>query len=213
MRRRSRRHLEIFSISALDLFASALGAFILVTMILFPYYSEGRTAAETLGEKDADLRSLNDRLQEASQKLASLEVGQAQAPAPQRPPFLIVEIRWGTIGADVDLHVTDPAGHEFWWYRSNQGGHDYPGSAGELSIDMTDGPALELWQDAKAEPGRYRIDYVANAMAPGVVVPVSGSVFDRTGRHDLQPQVLRTARERVQAATITVGADGHVALQ
>ena len=105
------------------------------------------------------------------------------------------------------------SGHEFWWYRSNQGGRDYPGSSGELSIDMTDAPALELWQDPRAEPGRYRIDYVANALPPGVAVPVSGSVYDRTGRHDLAPQVLRTAKQRVQAATITVEADGHVAWQ
>ena len=37
MKRRS-RELVIFSMSALDLFASALGAFILVTIILLPYY-------------------------------------------------------------------------------------------------------------------------------------------------------------------------------
>ena len=37
MKRRS-REVVIFSMSALDLFASALGAFILVTIVLLPYY-------------------------------------------------------------------------------------------------------------------------------------------------------------------------------
>lgn len=39
MRRRS-REINIFSISALDLFASAMGAFILVAVVLFPYYRQ-----------------------------------------------------------------------------------------------------------------------------------------------------------------------------
>ena len=37
--RRLSRDFEIFSVSALDLFASALGAFILIAIIIFPYYS------------------------------------------------------------------------------------------------------------------------------------------------------------------------------
>jgi len=40
MRRRS-EGISIFSISALDLFASALGAFLLIVLILFPYYQRG----------------------------------------------------------------------------------------------------------------------------------------------------------------------------
>jgi hypothetical protein len=36
--RRPNRDMTVFSLSAIDLFASALGAFILLVMILFPYY-------------------------------------------------------------------------------------------------------------------------------------------------------------------------------
>ena len=36
--RRPNRDISIFSTSAVDLFASALGAFILLVMLLFPYY-------------------------------------------------------------------------------------------------------------------------------------------------------------------------------
>jgi hypothetical protein len=198
MRRRQRRHIEIFSISALDLFASALGAFILVTMILFPYYGEGRAAANQRAARDAALQDLQAQL------------NRARAAG---PPFLLVQIRWAAIGADIDLHVTDPASREFYWYKANLSGDDYPGSAAALSYDMTSGPAVELWQNPAAQPGTYRIDYVANALPGGDSVEVSGAVFDRSGRHDLAARTLRHAKERVHAATITVGADGGVAFR
>lgn len=38
-----RRSISVFSISALDLFAAALGAFILIVLVLFPYYKLGGT--------------------------------------------------------------------------------------------------------------------------------------------------------------------------
>ena len=37
------RNISVFSISALDLFAAALGAFILIVLVLFPYYNKGGT--------------------------------------------------------------------------------------------------------------------------------------------------------------------------
>ncbi|MDB2439427.1 VWA domain-containing protein [Hellea sp.] len=41
--RTTRRNISVFSISALDLFAAALGAFILIVLVLFPYYKLGGT--------------------------------------------------------------------------------------------------------------------------------------------------------------------------
>ena len=41
--RSRRRDISVFSISALDLFAAALGAFILIVLVLFPYYRLGGT--------------------------------------------------------------------------------------------------------------------------------------------------------------------------
>lgn len=38
MRRQKSKEINIFSMSALDLFASALGAFILITIVVLPYY-------------------------------------------------------------------------------------------------------------------------------------------------------------------------------
>ena len=41
--RSRQRNSSVFSISALDLFAAALGAFILIVLVLFPYYNKGGT--------------------------------------------------------------------------------------------------------------------------------------------------------------------------
>ncbi len=41
--RARRRDISVFSISALDLFAAALAAFILIVLVLFPYYNKGGT--------------------------------------------------------------------------------------------------------------------------------------------------------------------------
>ena len=41
--RSRQRNITVFSISALDLFAAALGAFILIVLVLFPYYRLGGT--------------------------------------------------------------------------------------------------------------------------------------------------------------------------
>lgn len=60
--RRPNRSLEIFSISALDLFASALGAFILVAVVLFPYYLKKQ-------EFDAQARQLRQQVQSTQEKL------------------------------------------------------------------------------------------------------------------------------------------------
>lgn len=59
--RARKRDISVFSISALDLFAAALGAFILIVLILFPYYQRGGT--DTSME---ELEELVDRRREAA---------------------------------------------------------------------------------------------------------------------------------------------------
>jgi hypothetical protein len=229
--RKRKRHIEIFSVSALDLFASALGAFILVSIILFPYYLKDQAATEQLETAKANLvqrqtddqaqldaknqaiQVLQSKLDAEASSVATLRAQLDEARAAIGEPFLLVGIRWATAGADIDLHVTDPAGHEFYWFKNNAGRRDYPSSPAELSYDMTNGPAVELWQDAQALPGLYRVDYVANALPNGQTVEVFGTVFDRNGRHDLPARILRSTKERVRGGVISVEADGHVALR
>lgn len=64
--RRPSRQLNIFSISALDLFASAMGAFVIITVILFPYYMKNDEAI-------AKARVLSAQLEEAEKTAAKAD--------------------------------------------------------------------------------------------------------------------------------------------
>jgi hypothetical protein len=60
--RRPSRELNIFSLSALDLFASAMGAFILIAVILFPYYQQNAKIMQELQEaKAAETAAIAER--------------------------------------------------------------------------------------------------------------------------------------------------------
>jgi len=68
MRRRNRT-IEIFSLSAIDLFASALGAFIVVTAILIPYYPNMKDGGETLARLETRIGDYQDQQAAAEQAL------------------------------------------------------------------------------------------------------------------------------------------------
>lgn len=55
--RRKRNVIEIFSLSALDLFASALGAFVIITAILIPYYPNMKEGGKTVERLIAAIKS------------------------------------------------------------------------------------------------------------------------------------------------------------
>lgn len=70
--KRPDRDITVFSTSAIDLFASALGAFILLVMLLFPYYrNAGRDEAFT--RTDAIMQLRREAAGQASTRLADAE--------------------------------------------------------------------------------------------------------------------------------------------
>ena len=77
MKKRS-REISIFSMSALDLFASALGAFILITIVLLPFFPNlnmsGQAQAQAeLAQAQAELAQAQAELAQAQAKLAQAE--------------------------------------------------------------------------------------------------------------------------------------------
>ncbi|HEX7005767.1 MAG TPA: hypothetical protein VF274_01385 [Alphaproteobacteria bacterium] len=74
--KRPSRELNIFSISALDLFASAMGAFILIAVILFPYYQQNSKILQELEETRT-----RAEIAEGRAKAAEEESRRAQAAA------------------------------------------------------------------------------------------------------------------------------------
>ncbi|MBE0437856.1 MAG: hypothetical protein IBX56_18905, partial [Methylomicrobium sp.] len=78
MRRRN-REISIFSMSALDLFASALGAFVLLTLILLPYYLK-----ESPPELSARMAQLREQLTRQEQLLEQQQQARSEAEARAR---------------------------------------------------------------------------------------------------------------------------------
>ncbi|MBU2569307.1 MAG: hypothetical protein KJ725_04595 [Gammaproteobacteria bacterium] len=214
MRRRN-REISIFSMSALDLFASALGAFVLLTLILLPYYLK-----ESPPELTAKVAQLREQLTRQQQLLEQQQQARSEAEARARQlqqqvesarqqlakTFLVIYIRWSTVNHDVDLHVVNPAGIEFNFRQKT-----HPNHPGELTEDSLVGPGNEVWELHEATPGVYRV--YANLYARRgnpAAAEVKGRVFYRDGSSQLKPLRLPVEQQKGLMASITVNADGSV---
>ena len=240
MRTRS-REINIFSMSALDLFASVLGAFILIAVVLFPYFPNTGDSAERVAEVRAQLAQAQGQLQASQSQIgicetqrqevqaaldaceeqrrasvsqdalgacesrnqqleSDLETCQAQA----RKKFLLVLMSWST-SDDIDLHVIDPAGREFFYA---DGAHS--GSRAKLEEDNTRGPGNEIWLHPAAEPGTYRVYYKYFGRRSDGGVRVRGAVLTPDGRSSFPARRLRREGEKPLIATIEVDAEGNM---
>jgi hypothetical protein len=63
--RRKNREINIFSISMMDVLASALGVFILIAVVLFPYYMKNAVAVQARHQAEAQARAQAERAEEA----------------------------------------------------------------------------------------------------------------------------------------------------
>lgn len=79
--RPTRRQESIFSVSAVDLFASALGAFLIVALVLFPYFpnTTDTPPATTPGLSAADVAALEAELAALQARISELEEQLAEA--------------------------------------------------------------------------------------------------------------------------------------
>ena len=211
--------------SVLDMFASALGAFLLIAIILFPYYTQSRQISQKkaeLAEKMAELSRLSasvdqqrdtvDQQQDAlaqsdeiAQSLAECHEAIVSCEAAAAETFLVIAIEWDDPG-DVDLYVTDPDGVQYSYAHTTANAVD----DAHLSLDMREGPGMEIWQDPSAKFGEYKVTYnLLSAKVPSV--PVRGWIIDRSqGQQDL-PLIRLT--QKTDVAKIVIGEDGSVSIE
>jgi hypothetical protein len=231
--RRPHREIEIFSMSVLDMFASALGAFIMVSIILFPFYKQDIDAQltasiEALANKRGELRSIEESVTQAEQRNArqKIQVDEVQEQRRQNTrcvqelavcvsalaeTFLIVVMQWED-NVDLDLYVTyvsESQCREFSWDKSNQHGERYPDTEAQLSFDNGGGPGIEIWLDPSAKPGRYKIEY-RRRPSRGNPVTASGYYIDRTGRQALPSRTMTDTARRVVATTLVLSTEGKI---
>jgi outer membrane murein-binding lipoprotein Lpp len=214
------REINVFSMSALDLFAAALGAFIIIAVVLFPFYpntgsSEADVAAlrETISDLEAENQSLEASLEECERQLADAqeelerarqELEECQAIA--KRTFVLALISWSD-SSDVDLHVVDPAGREFY-FRDRE----FPGSEAALEEDNINGPGNEIWLHPSAEPGEYRV-YANLFSASRGQTSVRGAILHQEGKISLPDVVLRREDQKELMGTVIVSASGEVSVR
>lgn len=273
MKQRS-REVNVFSVSALDLFASALGAFILMSLIFMVFFTMTSQDVGQLEELQAALEQCGTERAQAQASLAQCEARlgqsvdasalaqcesdlaaceaqlsgavdaselsrcQADLAAAQarnadleaqlnavggvtdrldraneeldacldalKRTFVLVIMSWST-SDDIDLHVVDPEGREFYYANKRE-----RGSQAALEEDNTRGPGNEVWLHPSAEPGRYRVCYKLYSGSPSP--RVRGTVLWQEGKMEL-PELNLTRSGQVRlAAEIEVDEEGNISV-
>lgn len=206
--------------SALDLFASALGAFILIAVVLFPFFPNVSPSETQIAQMLEQLREARRELQECREDLAQnqaalrqsqAELQESQAALQQcnenlRKKFLLVVISWGSYD-DVDLHIVDPRGNEFY-YRAPS----HRGSEAKLEEDNTRGPGNEIWLHPRATPGAYKVYYKLYEKR-SAIASVRGSMLTPEGRQTIPSRTLILQGQKPLVAVITVDRNGNATLQ
>ena len=247
--RKKNREINIFSMSALDLFASALGAFILITIILFPYYlkvdrkllkenkelqaqlaecrtSQGSLQAEldtcqnnltTCNTQNTQLtgqldncqnenRAVSGQLGQCQQDVEECTRGASECAKELKKIFLIAVMNWNTKD-DIDLHVIDPNGKEYYYKKKT-----HPGSAYELSYDTVNGPGVEIWEAPNAQPGKYKVYYKYYAKKENKKPTVKGRLYFRNEVVKLNTKILSTKGAKTLVATVIINDEGEVSI-
>jgi HPt (histidine-containing phosphotransfer) domain-containing protein len=217
------REIQIFSLSALDLFCGAMGAFMLLALIALPYYKKNLPLQREISELRAKVENLTsvtqqlqnalqqsqDALQQAQQRVAQLQDELAQT-------FLVVVIAWET-KADIDLHVYTPRGSHYSYESHNRRRNTseqrphFPAEDAELSMDMRVGGA-EVWQMIKAEHGKYTIA-LRNFNNRGSATPttVQGLVLYKNGSRRFTKELPQMSEDK-PVLTVTIADDGAVGI-
>ena len=220
MRPRS-REINIFNLSMLDVICGSLGTFILLMIILLPYYKKDninyqQEIQQIRRQLDASQQQTHAALARASaaenQAHTALDRAQdaehraARAEQMLTKTFLVVYIRWSTPNQDVDLHVVDPSGAEFFYQKKT-----FPGRTGELSEDSQVGPGNEVWEIKDAPSGRYEIYANLFARRGNTANPtVKGRIFFRDGSKPLPEIILTEVKTKKPIGVVTIKDDGTV---
>lgn len=269
-----RREINIFNISFLDLISGALGAVVLLFIIVPKLDSKAQDSLEALNELNVQVEQLDDLLENAKNNIpkelyeeieaqidalkntiADLEDSVAelqeeldkckeriqqlenqitelteQNTAQQQEindlnkkvseleqkaeriegsaRFVIVTLGWDTIGDDVDLHVIDPSGNEFFWDKTT-----ITGVPGELTKDEREGPGFEVFKVTAAKPGRYQIKARLYKSVSGQAPVIDTWVYHRNGSKQLASVTLNKVKQFFPVSSFIISADGSLTFE
>jgi len=215
MQKRHNKEFNIFSMSILDLFASAMGAFLIIMLILIPYYLKAGDAGKLVVKLRAENAGLTQQLEQMQQQcerqLARLQGELENCHEKLAHTFLAVVLKWATPKHDIDLHVVDTDRNEFDFSKHNRTRSDFPSSNAELSVDTTRGPGIEIWENPQAKTGIYRIYVNLYSRHGNTANPlVKTNLYYRDGALPLQDVTLTTVGNKVLIAVVEVKRGGEV---
>ena len=182
--RRNSRELNIFSMSALDLFASSLGAFILITLVLMPFYLREEGPVEEPVPIECPIPEPVPTpvcpICPAPEPTPACPICPAPeptpipvcpvcpapepvpaCPVPEPTPPAVIEVADNLLVVQMEwsrLSDVDLHVHtpdgEFYFGRRR-----IPGSPGRITLDNTRGGSnsMEIWKAHLPTPGRYRV--------------------------------------------------------
>ena len=210
------REINVFNLSMLDVIAGAMGAFLIIMVILLPYYKNDaviqhlreqiQQLEQELERQQQIIRNQQQRIQEQTERVEELDRENQHLREQLANTFLIVVIDWKTKNHDVDLHIIDPAENEFYYEKTS-----FPGVPGELSEDERYGPGVEVWEIRETPAGDYTIYYkLYDQHGNSEPAVVHGRVYFRDGVKNFREIRLARQGEKRSIATITVKSDGQV---
>ena len=167
-----------------------------------PQAAEAQTPLEQCRQRESSCRQ---ELEALPKEVAGLRNCQAELNACKEKlsrRFLAIVIQWDTDRHDVDLHVIDAAGKEFYFRHKTA-----PGRSGELSVDTTRGPGVEVWEITEAPAGKYQVYYnLFDRQGNNADAVVKGGVYHRDGHHRFRVRRLRQQGRRFAelVAVVTV---------
>lgn len=152
---------------------------------------------EQVAQQQEQIAQQQAQIGEQESRIADLE----------RRKFLLVTVSWdGDQGDDVDLHVIDPNGNEYYF-----GNRTYPDSEARFEEDSLNGPGNEVWLQPQAIPGEYRIYYNPFSLDSSRV-DVRGRVVHPLVRHEFRERQLRPDGARELVARVVVDDEGNIAV-
>ena len=206
--------------SLLDVVVGAMGAFMTIMIVLIPSYRKqtphqppsptSTQTATTTSELLRALQSEQAHIITLEQENSALRAQAAHFADQLKRTFLLVHIQWGTAGQDIDLHVFDPEGNEYYWKHRRT-----PGFSGDLSVDSIIGPGNEVFTDSNARPGVYKV-YAHLFSAHERFEPrvnVKGIIMFKDGTLQLPEVLVVEGGPMVLMANVLVADDGTVSIE
>jgi flagellar motor protein MotB len=159
-----------------------------------------------LQQTQQNLNQCNNQKQQIDKQLQQSQHFNQQCAKELQEIFLIAVMTWDTKD-DIDLHVVDPQGREYYYKQKV-----HPNSHYELSVDTTVGPGVEIWEAPSASPGVYQVYYRLYKQNDPKHALIKGRIYYRNKVVVLDDKQIVHQGEKVYVTSITIDQEGQVVI-